>query len=278
MKTLGAGISLKPEHYVDALEDTSDLWFEVHSENYLMAGGPRLIYLDTIRAKHDISLHGVSLSLASDTPPAPEQLKALGQLVDRIEPYLVSEHLAWSQFGGHYYPDLLPVPRTSYTLQKLSENISCVQDTLGRSIAIENPTHYFQFAEHEWDEIEFLNALSQSSGCSLLLDLNNVWISAHNLKFSASAWLARFPLQRVSQIHLAGFSEDLGGSSLWIDSHDREVSAEVWQLYQDLMQKAGPIPTIIERDDQLPQFEHLVIERNRAQQILDQERVYDFIA
>ncbi|AIR04404.1 hypothetical protein JT31_07215 [Cedecea neteri] len=266
---LGAGLGLKPEHYADAWSSPSALWYEVHSENYLMAGGPRREWLAAIRQQHQISLHGVSLSLAADEPPDAQLLAQLRALVTDIKPALVSEHLAWSRWNGVYYPDLLPVPRTTRVLNRVIDNINRVQDALGRQISLENPTHYLQMPEHEWDEIEFLDEVSRRSGCGLLLDLNNVWLSAHNLEFDAVAWLDRFPTERITEIHLAGFSADEGGSALLIDSHDRSVSEDVWLLYKQLIQRAGAKPTLIERDDNLPSFDELLAEQQRAQHIID---------
>ncbi|VEB99751.1 Protein of uncharacterised function (DUF692) [Cedecea lapagei] len=266
---LGAGLGLKPEHYADAWSSPSPLWYEVHSENYLMAGGPRREWLAAIRQQHPISLHGVSLSLASDEPPDAKLLSQLRALVTDIKPALVSEHLAWSRWNGIYYPDLLPVPRTTRVLNRVIDNINRTQDALGCQISLENPTHYLQMPEHEWDEIEFLDEVSRLSGCGLLLDLNNVWISAHNLGFDAMAWLSRFPAERITEIHLAGFSADEGGSHLLIDSHDQSVSAEVWQLYAHLIKRAGAKPTLIERDDNLPSFADLLAEQQHAQHIIN---------
>lgn len=154
-------------------------------------------------------------------------------------------------------------------MNRLIDNINRTQDALGRQISLENPTHYLQMPGHEWDEIEFLNEVSNRTQCGLLLDLSNVWLSAHNLGFDAEAWLARFPVERITELHLAGFNRDEGGSDLLIDSHDSPISADVWQLYQRLIQQAGAIPTLIERDDNLPAFAELIAERERAQQILN---------
>ncbi|MFZ4833691.1 DUF692 domain-containing protein [Rouxiella sp. Mn2063] len=264
---LGAGLGLKPEHYSQAYSGPTDIWYEVHCENYMVDGGPRITWLDAIRQRHPISLHGVSLSLASDSLPDPQQLARFRAAVDRFEPALVSEHLAWSQWQGNYYPDLLPFPRTSAALKHIIDNVSCTQDALGRQIAIENPTHYLAMSEHQWDEIDFLQALSKSSGCGLLLDINNVYLSANNLGFDAGSYLDRFPAEAIMEIHLAGFQSD-NDSELLIDSHDSPVSREVWQLYERLIKRIGPRPTLIERDDRLPDFSVLLSERGLAQQIL----------
>lgn len=154
-------------------------------------------------------------------------------------------------------------------MHRVIDNIQRTQDALGCQISLENPTHYLQMPEHEWDEIEFLDEVSRRSACGLLLDLNNVWLSAHNLGFDATVWLSRFPVERVTEIHLAGFSTDEGGSDLLIDSHDRSVSEDVWLLYKQLIQRTGAKPTLIERDDNLPAFSVLLAEQQRAQCILD---------
>jgi hypothetical protein len=265
---LGAGLGLKPEHYLSARNSSADIWYEVHSENYLMAGGPRREWLAAIRQQHAISLHGVSLSLAADAAPDPALLLRLRALVDDINPALISEHLAWSQWDGAYYPDLLPVPRTSHVLRRLIDNINRTQDALGRQISLENPTHYLHMPEHQWDELDFLQEVSQATGCGLLLDINNVWLSAHNLGFDAAMWLESFPADRLTEIHLAGFSSDEGGSHLLIDSHDSPISEDIWALYQRLIQRVGARPTLIERDDKLPEFVVLLQEQQRAQRIL----------
>ena len=267
---LTAGIGLKPQHFDDALQSRHEgLWFEVHPENYYMDGGPRLDGLLEIAARHPISLHGVSLSLAADAPPDPRQLQRLVDLAARVRPALLSEHLAWSAWRGHYQPDLLPFPRTDDALQRIVDNVCRVQDALGRRIAIENPSHYLPFEEHRWDEIDFLAALAERSGCGLLLDINNVQVSAHNLGFDARQWLARFPLESVMEIHLAGNEADQGGTGLLIDSHGAPIDETVWSLYETLIARAGPRPTLIERDDDIPPFAELLRERERAQRILE---------
>lgn len=267
-ESLGCGLGLKPEHYDQALAANAPaLWFEVHPENYMVAGGPRLRWLEAIRARHPLSLHSVSLSLAGEAAPDAQQLSRLAALADRFEPALVSEHLAWSRTGGHYFPDLLPCPRTHAVLQRLVAHIDQVQQRLGRRIAIENPSHYLQLPQHDWDEIEFLRELARRSGCGLLLDINNVHVSARNLGFDAADYLDRFPAEQVMQIHLAGHSEDPAhGSALLVDSHDAPVADEVWALYARFVERAGARPTLIERDGQVPAFEVLMAERARAEE------------
>ncbi|MCW2269737.1 hypothetical protein D3C77_166140 [compost metagenome] len=265
---LGAGLSLKAEHYAQALACTADgLWFEVHPENY-MVGGARLAWLERVAARHPVSLHGVSLSLAAAAPPDPAHLQRLRTLIERVQPVLVSEHLAWSTWRSHYQPDLLPFPRNDEALARIIDNIQRSQDAIGRQIAIENPSHYLRLEGHDWDEIDFLTELTQRSGCALLLDVNNVHVSAHNLGFDADAFIDRFPAAAIAQIHLAGHSLDVGGELL-IDSHDASVAEPVWALYQRLIQRIGPRPTLIERDDHVPAFDTLLGEREIAQSLLN---------
>lgn len=265
---LGAGLGLKAEHYAQALScDARGLWFEVHPENY-MVGGPRLAWLERIAERHPLSLHGVSLSLAADTAPDEAHLLRLRELVERVQPMLISEHLAWSAWRGQYLPDLLPFPRSHAALARITENIQRTQQALGRRIAIENPSHYLHLDGHDWDEIDFLTELALRTGCGLLLDINNVHVSAHNLGFDARRYLDRFPAAAILEIHLAGHSHDESGALL-IDSHDAPIDESVWALYQHLIQRIGPRPTLIERDDHIPAFSDLLAERDVAQAILN---------
>lgn len=266
--SMGAGLGLKAEHYADAWAcQASGLWFEVHPENY-MVGGPRLAWLARIAERHRLSLHGVALSLAADAEPDAAHLRRLRTLVNQVQPALVSEHLAWSSWRGQYHPDLLPFPRSDEALSRISDNIQRTQDALGRRISLENPSHYLPLEGHDWDEIDFLGELTRRTGCGLLLDVNNVHVSAHNLGFSAAAYLERFPAQAISEIHLAGHSHDAQGSLL-IDSHDAAIAEPVWALYQQLLHRIGPRPTLIERDGNLPAFAELLAERDTAQALLD---------
>ena len=268
---LTAGLGLKPEHFDAALAArASGLWFEVHPENYMVDGGPRLAWLEAIRRQHPLSLHGVSLSLAGEAAPDARQLQRLAALVRRFEPALVSEHLAWSRFEGAYLPDLLPCARSHALLQRMAEHVDQVQQALGRRIAIENPSHYLQLPGHDWDEVDFLRELVRRSGCGLLLDINNVHVSARNLGFDAGAWLDRFPAEAVMEIHLAGHTSDpVHGEALLIDSHDAPVAAPVWSLYARFVERAGPRPTLVERDGNLPAFDELMAERERAAAIAE---------
>lgn len=267
---LTAGLGLKPQHYDAALACPADgLWFEVHPENYMVAGGPRLSWLEAIRARHPISLHGVALSLAADAEPDSVHLARLTELAHRIEPALISEHLAWSTWRGAYHPDLLPFPRTDAALARVIDNVSRTQDALQRQIAIENPSHYLQIEGHVWEETDFLAELARRTGCGLLLDVNNVYVSACNLGYSAEAYLDAFPGEPVMEIHLAGHTPDRKlGNKLLVDSHDAPVAPAVWALYARLIARIGSRPTLIERDDNLPDFDTLFAERQRADSVL----------
>lgn len=271
---LTAGLGLKAEHYCDAHASTEPgLWWEVHPENYLADGGPRLAWLEAIRAQHPISLHGVSLSLAADALPDEDHLARLAALTRRIEPALVSEHLAWSHWRGVYQPDLLPFPRTHESLLRVADNIARTQEALGRCIAIENPSHYLTLPGHELSEPDFFQELVRRTGCQMLLDVNNVYVSARNLHGTPpdaveryiADYLAAYPLHAVAEIHVAGHHVDpVHGEALLIDSHDAPVSEAVWALWQRVIAQTGPVPTLIERDAELPAFSVLLEERAPA--------------
>ncbi|HET9397274.1 MAG TPA: DUF692 domain-containing protein, partial [Sphingomicrobium sp.] len=217
-----AGLSFKPVHFEQAMAClAAGLWFEVHAENYMVDGGPRLAMLEGLRNRFPLSIHGVGLSLAGAEVPDREHLARLKQLVDRFEPFLLSEHLAWSRHGDLAFPDLLPFPRTNKALEIIARNIDIGQEVLGRQILIENPSLYLQLEGHDWLEPQFLGELVKRTGCGLLIDVNNVFVSANNLDFDPIAYLDALPLGVIGEIHLAGHSEDpLLGRSLLIDSHD----------------------------------------------------------
>jgi uncharacterized protein (UPF0276 family) len=265
---LTAGLGLKAQHWADALAATAQgLWFEVHAENYFCAGGPRLKALEAVRRERPISLHGVGLSLAADAAPDPDHLAALARLTERIEPVLVSEHLAWSGWAGAYRPDLLPFPRTHAALARIAENIDRMQTALGRRVLIENPSLYLDFQGHDLGEVEFLSELARRTGCGLLVDVNNVHVSAHNLGFDAGAYLDALPAEAIGEVHLAGHAQDAHlGRSLLIDTHAAPVDEAVWTLWARLIARTGPRPTLIERDDDIPPFAVLLAEAARADQ------------
>lgn len=263
---LSAGVGFKPEHFEEAVASPADgLWFEVHPENYMVEGGPRLAMLETLREARPLSLHGVGLSLAGIGEPDPEHLEKLRRLVDRFEPALVSEHLAWSRFQGWCFSDLLPFPRTSQMLGLISRNIEITQETLGRPISVENPSLYVNLEGHEWSETEFLTELVRRTGCGLLVDVNNIHVSANNLGFAPLDYIEALPGSAVTEIHLAGHSIDPKlGAALLIDSHDQPISELVWELYDEFLKRIGPKPTLVERDGNIPPFDVLIAERDRA--------------
>lgn len=267
---LAAGMGFKPQHIEDALHCVSPgLWFEVHPENYLAEGGPHPAMLDALAERHPVSLHGVSLSLAAAAPPDAHHLRRLRRLIDRVKPVLVSEHLAWSAWDGTYAPDLLPFPRTHEALARVVENVQRSQDALGRKISLENPSHYLALEGHDWSETDFLAELVGRSGCGLLLDVNNVFVSAHNLGTDPRAYLDRFPLRAVTEIHVAGHGVDDGvAGGLLVDSHDAPVAEPVWDLYRHVLASGGVRPTLIERDGNVPSFDELHEECLRANALL----------
>lgn len=268
-----AGLGLKPQHYADALAcaaagHEAGLWFEVHPENYMVEGGPRLTWLGAIAAEAPLSLHGVGLSLAGPERPDAAHLARFRALVDRFAPVRVSEHLAWSRVDGVYMPDLLPVPRTNETLALMCAHVAEAQDALGRSLLIENPSAYLAL-DHDWDEVDFLTELARRTGCGLLVDVNNVFVGAANLGEDAADWIDRVPGDLVGEIHLAGHRPDPAlGQALLIDSHDAPVDEAVWALFARLIDRVGPRPTLIERDGAVPAFEDLLTERRRAAGLL----------
>lgn len=260
------GLGLKAPHYADALAcSAAGLWFEIHAENYMVEGGPRLAWLDAIRRDKPLSIHGVGLSLAGNAPLDPDHLDRLYDLVLRLEPALVSEHLAWSRHGEVYHPDLLPFPRTRARLARIAENIDRVQHALDRPILIENPSLYLALRGHEMDETEFLSELIARTGCGLLLDVNNVHVTTHNLGGDPRAYIDALPAEAVGEIHLAGHAQDEQlGDALLIDSHDAPIAEPVWALYDHAVARFGPRPTLIERDGNVPGFSVLMAERERA--------------
>ena len=263
-----AGLSFKPVHYEQAMAcPAAGLWFEVHAENYMVDGGPRIAMLEALRQQFPLSLHGVGLSLAGYEEPDRDHLAKLKRLNDRFEPFLLSEHLAWSQHDGISFPDLLPFPRTNEALAIIARNIDMTQDALARQILIENPSLYLQLGGHEWPESLFLAELVRRTGCGLLIDVNNVFVSANNLGFDPISYLDALPRGVIREIHLAGHSQDpMLGNELLIDSHDAPISEEVWRLYDWLLASCGSDrpPTLIERDDDIPAFQELLAERERA--------------
>lgn len=268
----GVGVGFKPSHLPRILESRTDLeFFEIHAENYLGAGGPTHAQLERLRADYDLSIHGVALSLAGAEPPDPEHLARLKALNARYAPALFSEHLAWSTHGGAYFGDLLPAPYTGRTLRRVAENVARAQDALGRRIAIENPASYVVFPESNWAETDFLAELARRTGCALLLDVNNVYVCAINHGFDAKDYIDAFPIDAVVEIHLAGFAEDEdeNGARLLIDAHCAAVADAVWGLYERALTRRGPVATLVEWDNDVPEWATLHAEARRAQKRLD---------
>jgi uncharacterized protein (UPF0276 family) len=265
-----AGIGLRSAHVHEILETRPALgWVEVHSENYFGRGIPRH-YLERIRASYPVSLHGVGLSVGSTDPLNSDHLAALRELVDDIEPLFVSEHLSWSSVGGRYLNDLLPLPYTEEALAHVVTRITEIQERLGRQILIENISSYLQFDQSAIPEWEFLAELSNRSGCAVLLDVNNIYVSASNHGFDAYRYLQAIPVRAVREMHLAGFTrKTFDGGEILIDTHNRRVVPEVWRLYEAAIARFGAVPTLIEWDSDLPPLAVLLDEARQAQTILE---------
>lgn len=266
--SLRAGAGFKPAYLNDLLTDTlQDAFFEVHAENYMGAGGPPHRALSALRAAYPLSVHGVGLSIGGPSPLDAAHLARFVAVVARYEPVLVSEHLAWSSHGGQFFNDLLPLPYNSRTLQQVCDHVDQVQQALRRPLLLENPSTYLQFSTSDRTEPEFLGEVVRRTGCGLLLDVNNVVVSATNHGYDAQAYLHELPLHAVGQIHLGGHSEqqDENGQRLLIDSHDRCVAPEVWALYETLLSLTGPLPTLVEWDSDLPAWAVLKDQMQQAQ-------------
>jgi uncharacterized protein (UPF0276 family) len=259
---LGFGVGLRPPHYGHVLEAHPAVeWFEVISENFLIAGGRPLHVLEQVRAQYPVVLHGVSLSIGSTDPLDADYLRRLRQLAERIDAAWISDHLCWTGVGGHNLHDLLPLPYSEEALEHVVSRVQRVQDALGRRIALENVSSYLTFCDSILPEWEFLAAVAERADCAILLDVNNVFVSAHNHGFDARTYLAGIPVERVVQFHLAGHSDH--GTHL-LDTHDHPVCDGVWDLYAAAVRRFGALPTLIEWDDRIPPFERLHGEAKRA--------------
>jgi len=266
-----SGVGFKPAHFRDILAGAAPVgFFEVHAENYMGAGGPPHAQLRALRERYALSVHGIGLSIGSTQPLDRDHLARLKALCERCQPESFSEHLAWSSHDGVYLNDLLPLPYTKQTLLRVAEHIDEVQTTLGRGLLLENPSSYVALADHTMAEVEFLDELARRTGCGLLLDINNVFVSSSNLSTSATGYLDAFPLDRVREIHLGGHYEDDGcaGAPLVIDTHGAPVAPPVWSLYADVIDRAGPLPTLIEWDNDLPDWPTLRAQAIAAEHIL----------
>jgi uncharacterized protein (UPF0276 family) len=265
------GVGFKPEHFEAIVETRPKLgFFEIHAENYMGDGGAPHRRLDTVRELYPLSLHGVGLSIGSPSLLDRAHLHRLAGVAKRFEPTLVSEHLAWSTHEGAFLNDLLPLPYTNETLARVSEHIDEVQNALGRTMLLENPSTYVVFAESTWAETDFLREIARRTGCGLLLDVNNVFVSAVNHGFDPKRYLADFPLEAVGEIHLAGYAEDSddAGLPLLIDAHNSPVRDAVWSLYATALRELGATPTLIEWDNDVPAWPTLFSEARRAERTI----------
>ncbi|MBJ3775426.1 MNIO family bufferin maturase [Acuticoccus mangrovi] len=273
-----AGIGFKHAHAEALLADPGRVGFvEIHAENYMGAGGPPHRALAAVREVLPLSLHGVGLSIGAEAGLDPAHLARLVAVAERTRPGLVSEHLAWSTHEGAYFNDLLPLPYTDRVLDRVARHVDEVQTALGRTMLLENPSRYAAFEASTMSETAFLSRLVAMTGCGLILDVNNVAVSAANLGFAAEDYLGAFPLAAVGEIHLAGHREDAAGDLL-IDTHDGPVSADVWSLYRNVVETIGrPLPTLIEWDAAVPPFDTLAAEAERAEAILTAVRAREAV-
>lgn len=267
-----AGVGLKPQHVTEILDSMPALgFFEIHAENYMVSGGRFHHDLSAIRERYALSVHGVGLSIGGAAPLDGAHLQRLKHLLERYQAEAFSEHLAWSSHGGHFYNDLLPMTYTHKSLQRVCEHIDHVQNVLARPMMLENPSSYLQWAYNDMDECSFLREVLQRTGCSLLLDVTNLYVSCINHGRDPLLDLQALPLDRVGEIHLAGFAEevDAAGDRLLIDQHGATVCQNVWALYDVALQRIGrPVPTLIERDNHIPPWSVLLREAQQAQGFL----------
>ncbi len=265
------GVGYKPQHFSNILSNPEPVeWLEIHAENYMGAGGRPLAQLTHLAERFPLSVHGVGLSIGGEAPLDCDHLAALKALCDRIQPASFSEHLAWSTHDGAFLNDLLPLPYTAATLTRVADHIDQVQTTLGRRMLLENPSLYLCFAETEMDEITFLTEIARRTGCGLLLDVNNVYVTCTNQAIDPYDYIRRFPHAIVGEIHLGGHDVDSDdhGAPLLIDSHGAAVVDPVWQLYAATLQAGGPKPTLIEWDNDVPDWPTLAREAQRAASLL----------
>jgi uncharacterized protein (UPF0276 family) len=270
-----AGTSFKHQHLAEIRAGGCGRgFFEVHAENYMGAGGPPHRALEALRRDFPISLHGVCMSIGGERPLDRAHLARFQHLVQRYEPALVSEHLAWSTHETTYFNDLLPLPYTEATLRRVCDHIDQVQETIRQPMLLENPSTYLSFAESTMNETDFIRSVARRTGCGLLLDVNNVFVSATNHGYSALDYLSDFPLAEVGEIHLAGHCEqsDDEGELLLIDSHDGPVADAVWKLFDIVVSRCGPVPTLVEWDSNIPDWPTLKAEAAAAQAILDRRQ------
>ena len=261
------GVGYKPQHYMDIIQSTGPLgWLEIHAENYMGGGGRPIAQLRQLAEKFPFSVHGVGLSIGAEGDLDADHLARIKHLCDWLNPASFSEHLAWSTHDSHFLNDLLPLPYTGKTLARVAAHIDQVQDTIGRQMLLENPSNYLAFSESDMDETAFLAEIVKRTGCGLLLDINNVFVSATNLQTSPQAYIDAFPLHAVGEMHLGGHDEDEDetGAPLLIDSHGKAVVDPVWALLDYTLAKSGPKPLLIEWDNDVPDWPVLAAEVTRA--------------
>lgn len=266
-----AGVGLKPEHFKKIIETWPDLgFFEIHAENYMVDGGPFHHYLTRIREHYPLSIHGVGLSIGGETSLNQAHLEKLALLINRYEPVSFSEHLSWASYGEVFLNDLLPLPYTEQALQRVCDHIDQVQAHLKRRMLLENPATYIEFVASSMAETDFIKEVLRRTGCGLLLDVNNVYVSSTNHHRDPHDYIRALPSDSVGEIHLAGFAreEDANGDPLLIDSHGSPVAQAVWELYAFALEHVGPIATLIERDNDIPSFDVLFMESLQAERLL----------
>ncbi|WP_020400998.1 MNIO family bufferin maturase [Kordiimonas gwangyangensis] len=266
-----AGISLKTEHFSDILTSRPAVDFlEVHAENYMTEGGAHHRYLEEICAHYALSVHGVGMSLGSAEGLDPAHVARFKAVVERYRPTIVSEHLAWSVSGGTYLNDLLPLPLTVESLDVVVRNIDTLQQAIGRSVLVENPSSYLSFKSSEIPELEFLVRLAERTGAGLLMDVNNVYVSARNMETSPEEYIDAVPASLIGEVHLAGHAvKNIDGVELRIDDHGSAVSPDVWALYERLITRVGPKPTLVEWDTDIPPLSILVAEAEKAKAVMN---------
>lgn len=261
------GVGYKPQHFQNIMDDAGAVgWLEIHAENYMGAGGRPLAQLRHLAERFPVSVHGVGLSIGGEGALDAEHLKRLKHLVDWLNPTVFSEHLAWSSHESAFLNDLLPLPYTNDTLTRVADHIDQLQEVIGRQMMLENPSSYLAFAESTWAEPDFLREVARRTGCGLLLDVNNVFVSATNLKYEPRDYIAAYPLDLVGEIHLGGHDEDTDdhGAPLLIDSHGKPVVDPVWALLDHTLSLSGPRPILIEWDNDVPDWPELESEAARA--------------
>ncbi len=269
----GPGVGYKPQHYSEIMQDPGAVsWLEVHAENYMGAGGRPLAQLRHLAERFPMSVHGVGLSIGGEDALDPDHLARLKHLVSWLKPTVFSEHLAWSTHDGAFLNDLLPLPYTNDTLTRVCDHIDQLQNTIARQMMLENPSSYLAFEESTWSEPDFLREIANRTGCGLLLDVNNVFVSATNLDYDPRSYIADYPLDKVGEIHLGGHDEDKDehGHTLLIDSHGKPVVDPVWALLDHTLSLSGPRPILIEWDNDVPEWPILNNEALRASAALEQ--------